>query len=108
MRLNALLLATLIATPALLHAQTPAAPATATAATAHYTTSTTDLGTLLDDPAAKAVIAKHLPELVKSDQIDQARGMSLKDIQPYSQDMLTDKVLAEIDADLAKLPPKKP
>lgn len=108
MRLNAFLLAALITTPALLHAQTTATPATATTAPTHYTTSTTDLGTLLDDPAAKAVIAQHLPELVKSDQIDQARGMSLKDIQPYSQDMLTDKILAEIDADLAKLPPKKP
>ncbi len=80
---------------------------TAPAAPAHYTTSDSDIGTLLDDPAARAVVDKHLPNFSKGDQIDMARGMTLKAIQQYASDTITDKVLAEIDADLAKLPWKK-
>ena len=72
-----------------------------------YSSSTTEIGTLLDDPAAKAVLAKHIPEMTTSDQVDMARAMTLQDIQQYSPDAITDKVLADIDADLAKLSPKK-
>lgn len=79
----------------------------ASSAGQHYSVATTDIGTLLDDPAAKSVLAKHLPEMIKSDQIDMARSMTLKDIQQYAPDMVTDKALADLDADLAALPPKK-
>lgn len=85
-------------------AKTPAASATATAA--HYSTSATEIGTLLDDPAAKAVIEKHVPGMTTNDQIDMARAMTLKDIQQYSPDAVTDKVLTAIDADFAKMPVK--
>jgi para-nitrobenzyl esterase len=86
----------------------PAASAPAAAAAGdHYSVAATTIGTLLDDPAAKAVLVKHLPEMAKSDQIDMAREMTLKDIQQYAPDMVTDKVLAEVDADLATLKPKK-
>jgi para-nitrobenzyl esterase len=80
----------------------PAAPAPA-----HYTTNDTDIGTLLDDPAAKAILDKYIPGMTTSDQIDMARGMTLKAIQPYAADKITDAVLANIDAEFAKLPPKK-
>ena len=80
--------------------------APAPAAVASYTTEDTPIGTLLDDPAAKAVLAKHIPDVVSNPGIDQARGMTLKQVQQYSPD-ITDKVLTEIDADLAKLPVKK-
>jgi para-nitrobenzyl esterase len=83
-------------------AGTAAAPATAAQP---YTTSTTSIGDLLDDPAAKAVLQAHVPAIVNNDQIAQARGMTLKAIQAYAPD-LTDATLAAIDADLAKLPPK--
>ena len=36
-----------------------------------------------------------------------ARGMTLKQIQSYSADTVTDDVLAKIDADLAKIPASK-
>ncbi len=92
-------------------AAAPSKPAVATPsaapAAAHYTTADTDIGTLLDDPASKAILTKYLPDLVKSDQIDMARGMTLRSIQQYSSDMITDQKLAAIDADLAKLPAKK-
>ena len=44
--------------PAATFAQTAPAPA---AAAPVYTTADTDIGTLLDDPAAKAILDKHLP-----------------------------------------------
>ncbi|HUD90891.1 hypothetical protein [Sphingobium sp.] len=94
---------TVASVPAL--AQTaPAAPAPTTApAPTKYTTTDTDLGTLLDNPAAKAIIEKHIPGMTTNDQVDMARGMTLKAIQQYAPDDVTDARLAAIDADLAKL-----
>jgi len=80
--------------------------APAAAAPTGYSTQT-PLGTLLDDPAAKDVLTKYIPQIVNNPQIDQARSMTLKDIQQYAADQLTDQVLAQIDADLGKLSPKK-
>ena len=83
----------------------PAAPAAAAAD--HYSTAGTPIGTLLDDPAAKAVLVKYIPEVVSNPQIDMARGMTLKDTQQYAPDMVSDQKLSQIDAELAKLPAKK-
>ena len=91
-----------IATPAL--AQTPATAPSASAAKAKYSTAETDLGTLLDNPAAKAIIEKHIPGMTSNEQVDMARGMTLKAIQQYASEEVTDGGLAAIDADLAKLP----
>jgi hypothetical protein len=85
----------------------PAQAANAPAAGTHYNTSATNVGTLLGDPAAKAVLAKHIPNIVNSPNIEQGSAMTLKDMQQYSPDQLSDKILADIDADLAKLPVKK-
>ena len=102
---NILLAAAIAFVPAMASAQ-QAAPA-ATAQAGQYSTSTTEIGTLLDDPAAKAVLEKHVPGMTTNEQIDMARAMTLKDIQQYSPDQVTDALLAAIDADLAKLPAKK-
>jgi para-nitrobenzyl esterase len=83
-----------------------AAPATTAAKAAHYSTASTQIGTLLDDPAAKALIEKNIPGMTTNDQIDMARSMTLKDIQQYSPDTITDKVLANLDAEFAKIPAK--
>lgn len=72
-----------------------------------YSSATTEIGTLLDDPAAKAILEKHIPGMTTDGQVDMARAMTLKDIQQYSPDAITDKLLAEIDADFAKLGVKK-
>ncbi len=90
--------------PVSVAAQTPppaAAPAPA------YTVADTDIGTLLDDPAAKAILDKNIPGFTANPQIDMARSMTLKSVQAYAADKLTDEVLAKVDADLAKLPAKK-
>lgn len=83
-----------------------AAPAPAAAAKPLYTSAETPLGDLLDDPAAKAILVKHLPDVVNKEGIDMARGMTLKQLQNYAADQVTDAKLAVIDAELAKLPAK--
>ena len=90
-------------TPTLAAAQAPAAAAAA----ATYSVEETDVGTLLDNPAAKAILDKHMPGFSSKDQIDMARSMTLRTVQQYAPDMITDKVLGEIQADLNKLPAAK-
>ena len=99
------LLATALS-PVVAIAQTTPAPAATPAAPA-YTVADTDIGTLLDDPAAKAILDKNIPGFTANPQIDMARSMTLKAVQAYAADKLTDEALAKVDADLAKLPAKK-
>lgn len=91
-----------VSTPAL--AQTAATAPAAPAAKAKLSTTDTDLGTLLDNPTTKAIVEKHIPGMTTNDQVEMARGMTLKAIQQYASDDVTDARLAAIDADLAKLP----
>lgn len=95
----------LAAVPFAAHATEPNAPATQQAA-AKLSTADTDIGTLLDNPAAKAILVKHAPEIAGNAQIAMARSMTLKSIQPYAGDVLSDAILAKIDADLQALPGK--
>lgn len=82
-------------------------PAPAVAPAPAYSTAETDIGTLLDNPATKAVIDKHMPGFAGNPQIDMARAMTLKQIQQFAGDQITDDVLAKVDADLAKIPAAK-
>jgi para-nitrobenzyl esterase len=86
----------LVGAPAV--AQAPAA-----APAAAYSSTGTPIGTLLDNAAAKAILDKRVPGLTTNPQIEMARGMSLKDIQAYAPQQLTDDVLKAVDADLAAL-----
>lgn len=102
--LSAILLGATV--PSLATAQAPVTPApsaSVSSAAAAMTTGTTTIGDMLDNAAAKAILQKHLPEVVASEQIDMARGMTLKDIQAYAADQVTDEKLAKIDHDLAAL-----
>ena len=74
------------------------------AQTATYSTEESPIGELLDYEKTRAVLEKHIPEFVKAERIDEARGMTLRGVQPYAAEMLTDEVLDKIDADLAKVP----
>lgn len=74
---------------------------------AAYSTADTDIGTLLDNPKTKAVLDRHLPGFADNPQIAMARAMTLKQIQGFAADTVTDVVLAKIDADLAKLTVRK-
>ncbi len=75
-------------------------PAPATAAKFSIDTPVQDL---YADPAAKAVMDKHLPGLTALPQYDMIKAISLRQLQPYSDGKLTDQLLATVDADLAKV-----
>lgn len=64
------------------------------------------VGELLDNPAAKAVFVKHVPEIGEDDQIEMARPLSLRSLQNFAPDAFTDELLEAIDADLADVPCK--
>lgn len=81
--------------------------AMAEAPAAKYSTSETDIGTLLDNATTKAILVKLLPGFADNPQIDMARSMTLKQIQGFAGDALSDEKLAAVDAELAKLPAKK-
>ena len=82
---------------------TPAFAADAPAAAAKFSSADTPIGTLLDNAAAKAVLEKHLPQFTSNPQIEMARALTLKQIQGYAGDAVSDEALAKIDADLAKI-----
>lgn len=120
MRKSALaLVLTVAAAPTMVAAQAAAPAPTAEAGKLPYSSTTTTLGTLMADPQAKAVLVKHVPMFNQNaDQgagqggiQEQASGMTLKELadvtKNYTGEMLSDKVLAGIDADLAKLTPAK-
>jgi hypothetical protein len=67
-----------------------------------YTVDST-VGELLDNPQAHAILAKYLPDVVSSPQIDQGRGMTLKSLQQYLPN-LSDEMLKQIGDELAKIP----
>ncbi|AXB80246.1 hypothetical protein [Novosphingobium sp. P6W] len=93
-----------MAAPAM--ADQSAAPTTAPAAPApkeKYTTADTEIGVLLDDPVAKAIVEKHIPGFTTNDQVEMARGMTLKAVQQYAGDDITDARLAAIDVEFAAL-----
>lgn len=80
-----------------------AEPQPATAPAPAYSTAATDIGTLLDNPQTRAVLDKHLPSFAGNPQIEMARAMTLRQIQSFAADMLTDDALAKVDADLARI-----
>ncbi len=90
--------ALLFSVPAFAQTAAPAAPA-------GFSVATSTIGDLLDHPAAKAVFAKYLPDVVSNPQLDQGRGMTLPEIVQYVPDLTPDK-LSAIDAELKALPPE--
>jgi hypothetical protein len=82
-------------------------PVMAAAAKPAYSTSETDIGTLADIPAIRAIIDKHLPGMTSNAQFEMARSMTFKQVQQFAPDQITDERLALIDADIAKLPAAK-
>lgn len=59
---------------------------------------------LVNDPATKAVLEKHLPGMDKHPAYGQFKAMTLRQVAPYSQGAITDEKIAAIDADLKALP----
>lgn len=68
-----------------------------------YSVEESEIGALLGYSDAEEVLARHIPGLPELRQIEVARPLTLKDIQPYYPELITDERLAAIDAELSKL-----
>jgi hypothetical protein len=105
--LRVLVLAGLIvcAAPALIvpsNAADSAAPPSA-----HYSVATTLVAKLLDDPAANAILKKMIPTVYANEMFQSAgRELTLKAIQQYEPEALSDENLAKLQAELDKIPAK--
>ena len=89
-----------IQAPALAQAATPA-PA------AHYSVKDTLVGKLLDDPAAAEILKRMIPTFHANEQFQSdGRALTLKAIQQYEPDALSDANLAKIQAEFDKIPAK--
>jgi para-nitrobenzyl esterase len=88
-----------------------AQPASAGSQTLHtaarYSTTETRLGVLLDDPAARAVLQRYIPEIIADWRIGMARNMTLKTLQPRTHGHLTDQDLVQIDSEFVALAPSQ-
>jgi hypothetical protein len=83
------------------------AQAAAAATAAHYSVKDTLVGKLLDDPAASAILQKHIPTIYANPMFkDAGRELTLTAIQQYEPDALSDANLAKIQADFDKIPAK--
>ena len=102
--------AVLLSLGALSPAVSPSAAAEGTESPAPatvYTTEETPVGEILDDADAAAIVNKYVAGFSTAPQVDQARAMTLRDIQQYAPESFTDEVLKSIDADFAALAAKR-
>jgi hypothetical protein len=78
--------------------------ASAEAAAAAFTIDT-PIEVLMADERAKAVVAKHFggQDLALHPAYEQFKSLSLKAVAPFSQGLITDEMLAKIEADLATI-----
>jgi acetyl esterase/lipase len=60
------------------------------------------MGALLDNAVARKIIEQHLPVLLSSAQIEQARGLSLRSLQQFAPSVIADSKLDAINAELAR------
>ncbi|TCS14929.1 hypothetical protein EV278_106116 [Caulobacter sp. BK020] len=68
--------------------------------------STSTIGEILDNPAAKAVVDRRLPKVFANPQIKMARPLTLKALQRFAKDGVSDAALVAIDKDFAALAKK--
>jgi cytochrome P450 len=74
------------------------------AAAARYSTADTKIGSLLADPAARAVVDKYFPGVSNDKRIAMAKGMTLRAVQKFAPDKFATEALDAADAELAQLP----
>ena len=68
-------------------------------------TTDSSIADLFDNPAAAAVLNKHMPAMAQHPQIGMAKamGLSLKAVAGFSDGKITDEMLAAVAAELAAL-----
>lgn len=71
-----------------------------------YSVAETEIGVLVDDPAARAILDKYIPGFaIRAAESPQGRGMTLKAVQSFDP-RLTPEVMAKIDGELELIKPK--
>ena len=85
-------------------AQEPAAAAPSAPPAVPYSTATTKIGDLIANPETKAVFDRHLPGFSENPQMQQARDLTLRQVQQFAPQFITTQVLDAMDADLARIP----
>lgn len=69
-----------------------------------YSVSETQVGTLLDDPEAAAILERLIPTVYANEMFQtMGRSQTLQAIQQYEPAVLTDEKLAEIQAEFDKM-----
>jgi hypothetical protein len=85
----------------------PTLGAEAAAPAARYSVESTLVGKMLDDPAANALLKKMIPTVYANEMFQtMGRDLTLKAIQQYEPEALSDENLAKLQAELNKLPAK--
>lgn len=87
--------------------QAVGAQAAQAAKPAKYSVNETLVGQMLDDPAANAVLKKMIPTVYANEMFQtMGRDATLKSIQQYEPEALSDENLKKLQAELDKLTPK--
>lgn len=107
MRVHSVIFSALAASATLSMPVAASAQGTTAALPAHYSVADTPVGKLLDDPAANEILKKLIPTVYANEMFQtQGRTLTLKAIQQYEPDALSDENLAKIQAELDKMPAK--
>ncbi len=61
------------------------------------------LGDLLDNPATKEILEKHMPGVSNHPQLAMGRGFSLKVVAQFAAGQITPEMLTAVEADLVAL-----
>lgn len=84
-------------------AAAPAPDANAPAPAAARLTLDTPIETIMADAAGKAVIQANMPGVDQHPMYDMFKGLSLRQVQSYSEGRLTDAMMTKIAAELAAI-----
>ena len=107
MRTGFILISALLASATTTVPSVAAAQAANARAAAHYSVETTLVGKLIDDPAAAAILQRLIPGVWANELFQSSgRDLTLKAIQQYEPEALSDANLAKIQAELDKIPAK--
>ena len=72
-----------------------------------YTTGSTLVGVILDDPEARDIVDSYLPGFSTHPDIGQGRGFTLHFMQKFDREAITDEKLANMNADFIALAKKR-
>lgn len=68
-----------------------------------FSTKTSTIGQILDNPEAKAAFTKVMPEVAAAPQLEQAREMTIDAVKSMAPDYFPDDKVKALDAELAKI-----